>query len=129
MAKTLSLSTQLEHPAIEIDGERYPLKTMITLGLLEQKRFQVYQRKLQQLLKISGEEDPDELQELDWDTLSEEDIDQLAQALEDIIPILLPDAPAQKLRNLTDMQRLDIFQVFSEYAKEYQGEKSKPVNQ
>lgn len=99
----LELSTlSPERPNIVIDGTAYELAVPSDFGLREQARLLRLQRAVEPL---QGADDP-----------SDEEVEAAAQALEEITRLLVRGAPAEVLARLTDGQRIQIAQAFTEAA-------------
>lgn len=105
MAKTLlDLSTAFDRPLVRIDGVDYQMMERGDLGIVDQMRiWQMYGRVAQIRAKAP-------------DAFADSDKAVIAEALDTVLSVLIPDLPAAVRDRLREEQKLAILQSFTEAA-------------
>lgn len=100
-APILNLDTLAVRSSVAINGVKYGLRHTDELSVVQAHRLGRYAERYDELVEVTKT----------GQALSEEDAQELADALEAIAPIAL-DAPPDVLQALTDLQRFQVVQTF-----------------
>lgn len=94
----LTLSTLVERPVVEIDGAAYEMIVPDDVSLLELARMQRMQAKVQAIsAKVES---------------TEADVAAMAEQLEQLVAMILPELPGDVLARLSDVKRMAIISAF-----------------